>query len=103
MATERLSMRQTRESLRQKWNLGRTHREVAQSLGISSGTVGATALRGRAAGLDIATAAGWKARSNRLHDVLPGRSTPSRRCTHAKAAMMGTCPGCGGPLKRRQT
>jgi hypothetical protein len=28
MTTERLSMRQTREILRQKWNLGRTHREV---------------------------------------------------------------------------
>jgi len=29
MATERLSMRQTRESLRQKWVLGRPYREVA--------------------------------------------------------------------------
>src|SRR2546422_503451 len=51
MATERLSMRQTREILRQKWSLGRTHREVAQSLGISSGAVGTTVLRARAAGL----------------------------------------------------
>jgi transposase len=54
MATERLSMRQTREILRQKWSLGRTHREVAQSLGISSGAVGTTVLRARAAGLDWA-------------------------------------------------
>src|SRR5437870_1090329 len=54
MATERLSMRQTREILRQKWRLGRTHREVAQSLGISFGAVGATVLRARAAGLDWA-------------------------------------------------
>src|ERR1700694_6018264 len=54
MATERLSMRQTREILRQKWSLGRTHREVAQSLGISSGAVGATVLRTRAAGLQRA-------------------------------------------------
>ena len=45
-------MRQTREILRQKWSLGRTHREVAQSLGISSGAVGTTVLRARAAGLD---------------------------------------------------
>lgn len=52
MATERLSMRQTREILRQKWSLGRTHREVAQSLGLSSGAVGTTMLRARAAGLD---------------------------------------------------
>src|SRR6266702_5922121 len=51
MATERLSMRQTREILRQKWSLGRTHREVAQSLGISSGAVGMTVLRARATGL----------------------------------------------------
>jgi len=50
MATERLSMRQTREILRQKWSLGRTHREVAQSLRSSSGTVGTTVLRARAAG-----------------------------------------------------
>ncbi len=54
MATERLSMRQTREILRQKWHLGRTHREVAQSLGISNGVVGTTVLRARAAGLDWA-------------------------------------------------
>jgi transposase len=54
MATERLSMRQVREILRQKWCLGRTHREVAQSLGISSGAVGTTVLRARAAGLDWA-------------------------------------------------
>src|SRR5262245_15640744 len=54
MATERLSMRQTREILRQKWSLGRTHREVAQSLWISSGAVGTTVLRARAAGLEWA-------------------------------------------------
>ncbi len=51
MATERLSMRHTREILRQKWSLGRTHRAVAQRLGISSGAVGTTVLRARAAGL----------------------------------------------------
>lgn len=51
MATERLSMRQIREILRQKWCLERSHREVAQSLGISSGAVGTTVLRARAAGL----------------------------------------------------
>jgi DNA-directed RNA polymerase specialized sigma24 family protein len=49
MATERLSMRQTREILRQKWCLGRSHREIAESLRISSGAVGKTALRARAA------------------------------------------------------
>src|SRR6266542_5699168 len=54
MATERLSMRQIREILRQKWGLGQSHRAVAESLGISNGTVGTTVLRARAAGLDCA-------------------------------------------------
>ena len=52
MATERLSMRQIREILRQKWCLGQSHRAVAESLGIGDGTVGTTVLRARAAGLD---------------------------------------------------
>ena len=46
MATERLSMRHTREILRQKLTLGRSHRAIAQSLGLSSGTVGATVDKG---------------------------------------------------------
>src|SRR3989449_5471935 len=54
MATERLSMRQIREILRQKWCLGQSHRAVAESLGIGSGTVGTTVPRARAAGLDWA-------------------------------------------------
>src|SRR5438445_10683479 len=54
MATERLSMRQTREILRQKWRLGRTHREVALGVRISSGAVVAPVLRARAAVLDWA-------------------------------------------------
>lgn len=52
MATARLSMRYTREILRQKWLLGRSHRAIAQSLGVSVGTVGTTVLRARATGLD---------------------------------------------------
>jgi DNA-directed RNA polymerase specialized sigma24 family protein len=52
MATERLTMRHLREILRQKWLLGRSHREVAGSVGLSSGAVGTTVLRARAAGLD---------------------------------------------------
>lgn len=45
-------MGQIREILRQKWGLGLSHREVAQSLRISRGTVGTTVPRARAAGLD---------------------------------------------------
>ena len=39
MANERLSMRKTREILRLKWELGRSHRDVAASLGVGLGTV----------------------------------------------------------------
>jgi len=52
MATERLTMRRIREILRQKWGVGRSHREVARSLAVSPGTV-AKAIA-RAAGLDLA-------------------------------------------------
>ncbi len=51
MAGRRLSMRRNREILRQKWALGRSHREVARSLGISLGAVSAALARARAAGL----------------------------------------------------
>jgi transposase len=77
MATERLSMRQIREILRQKWSLGRTHREVAQSLGISSGAVGTTVLRARAAGLAWAQV---EALSDEvLHARVYGPPTPPTR------------------------
>ena len=56
MATERLSMRKTREILRQKWELGRTHREVAASVGLSLGAVALTLGRAASAGLDWAAA-----------------------------------------------
>ena len=39
MATPRLTMRNIREILRQKWSLNRSHREVAASLNISIGGV----------------------------------------------------------------
>src|SRR2546422_8061260 len=80
MATERLSMRQTREILRQKWGLGRTHREVAQSLGISTGAVGTTVLRARAAGLDWAQVD--TLRDDALHARVYGPPTPP---THQRA------------------
>jgi transposase len=54
MTTERLSMRSTREILRQKWVLSRSHREVAASLGVSVGVIAATLQRARQAGLDWA-------------------------------------------------
>lgn len=51
MATERLSMRKTREILRQKWVLGRTHRAIASSVGVSAGVVGAVMTRAKEAEL----------------------------------------------------
>ncbi len=80
MATERLSMRQTREILRQKWGLGRTHREVAQSLRISTGAVGTTVLRARAAGLDWAQVDALS--DDVLHARVYGPPTPP---THHRA------------------
>jgi transposase len=55
MATERLSMRQIREILRQKWVLGRPHREVAASLRTGLGTVSVVLERAKQAGLDWPT------------------------------------------------
>jgi len=52
MASPRLSMHKTREILRQKWCLSRSHREVARSQGVSAGMVGATLRRARTAGLE---------------------------------------------------
>lgn len=52
MATERLSMHKTREILRQKWVLGRSHREVARSLGVSFGAVATVMGRTKLAGLE---------------------------------------------------
>jgi transposase len=45
-------MRKHREILRLKWTLGRSHREVARSLGVSLGAVAATVGRAREAGID---------------------------------------------------
>jgi transposase len=44
-------MRKTREILRQKWTMGRSHRDVAASLGVSAGAVGEVVGRARRAGL----------------------------------------------------
>jgi len=54
MATERLAMRKFHEILRQKLELGRSHREVAQSVGVSVGSVDKALRRFRASGLEWA-------------------------------------------------
>ena len=45
-------MRKTREILRQKWSLGRSHREVSRSVGKGLGTISETLRRAEVAGLD---------------------------------------------------
>jgi transposase len=67
MAAERLSMRQIREILRQKWALGLSHRAVAQSLGVGLGTISSVVTRAQAAGLD------WPQVQPLSDDVLEGR------------------------------
>jgi len=51
-------MRKTREILRQKWQLGRSHREVAVSVAVSAGAVANTIDRAARAGLDWAAVEG---------------------------------------------
>src|SRR5437870_10026475 len=51
MATERLSMRKAKEILRQKWLLGRSHREIASSVQVGAGSVSDVTTRAKAAGL----------------------------------------------------
>ena len=52
MATERLTMRKIREILRLKWQLSKSHRDIARSLGGSPSSVTATLKRAGYAGLD---------------------------------------------------
>lgn len=58
MATERLSMRKTREILRLKWVLGRSHRDVERACSVGLGTVSETVSRAKLAGLDWAAVEG---------------------------------------------
>jgi len=51
MAGKRLAMRRTREILRQKWALGRSHREVARSLGVSTGAISGMLARAKSVGM----------------------------------------------------
>ena len=72
MAAERLSMRKTREILRQKWELGRSHREVAASVGVSLGGVSETLSKAKNAGLD------WPQVEGLTDDQLEGRVYAAR-------------------------
>jgi len=84
MATERLSMRKTREILRQKLELGRSHREVAASVGLSVGAVGATLVRAAAAGLSWASVQGLsdEALDERLYSAKAIAARPLPDCAY---------------------
>lgn len=72
MPTERLSMRDVKGILRQKWQLCRSHRQTATSIGVSAGAVGETVRRARAAGLRS-----WKDVEGLATDALEARLYPS--------------------------
>ena len=73
MATERLSMRKTKEILRHVWQLGRTHREAAVSLCVSAGVVSQTKARAERAGLT------WETVQGLSEDALEARLYGDRR------------------------
>jgi len=72
MATERLSMRKTREILRLKWVLGRSHREIKRAAGVGLATVTDTIARATAAQLD------WPAVEALSDDELEPLACPGR-------------------------
>jgi transposase len=79
-------MRKTREILRQKWELGRSNREVAFSAGTSASTVSGTVSRARLAGLD------WAAVQTLTEDGLEGRIY---RGTPKPTGTERSLPDCG--------
>jgi transposase len=80
MATERLEMHILREILRQKLVLGRSHREVVASVGVSIGKVSDVVARAQSLGLD---AAGVEATSDAELDA----------CLYPKATAASVRPG----------
>jgi transposase len=96
MAAERLSMRQIREILRQKWDLRLSHRTVGGSLGVGLGTISSVVSRAQAAGLDWAQVQGLAddALESRLYgrpEVAGQRQRPAPDCAwiHAERRRPG--------------
>ena len=81
MPAERLSMREVREILRQKWLLGRSHRQVAKSVGGSAGAVHETVARAKAAGLTC-----WAAVEGLAPSELEARLYPSTAAAASRPA-----------------
>lgn len=94
MATDRLSMRNAREILRQKWELDRTHREIAASVGQSLGAVAMTLGRAKAAGVtwEAAQSLSDVALEERLYgprDASAARPMPDCEYLHAERKKPG--------------
>ena len=89
MATERLPMRTIREILRQKWQLGRSNRAVAQSIRVSVGAMGGALQRARVAGLTT-----WHAVAALTDDALTATvyRRPAGRCPRAPQPGLHTDP-----------
>jgi hypothetical protein len=90
MATQRLSMRQTREILRQRLFLQRSYREISRSLSVSLGSAANAVRRAQAEGLDWPTAQALsdielEARIYRRAELPKGdRPVPDCGCLHTE-------------------
>ncbi len=89
MARSRLSMRETREILRQKWALGRSHREVAASLGVSVGAISGVLRRAEAAGLEWASVEALPEPELEARLYVPAEAQPGARPLPDFAALHG--------------
>jgi len=78
-------MRKTREILRQKWELQRSHREVAFSVCTSASTIADTLSRAQAAGID------WTAAQTLSDDELEARMYKSTPSAAGQARAMPDC------------
>ena len=74
MAGQRLSMRKAREILRQKWELGRSHREVVESQEVSVGAVTGVVQRALSRGLGT-----WEAIAPLSEEELEARLYETKR------------------------
>ena len=81
MASQRLSMRKSREILRRKYELQQSHRDVARSLNVGVGTIGATLKRARglSAWKDVAGLSEAELEA-RLYDADPRTGRPAPDC-----------------------
>jgi transposase len=83
MAGQRLSMRRAREILRQKWELKRSHREVAESLGVSVGAITGLIHRAFSRGLsswEVVAALSEEALEAQLYDPKKTLDRPAPDC-----------------------